>query len=65
MYSKMQIDIRFHAKQMQIEKVGIVKAGEVERVKHEYPQKEQISYQQEVFGNISHDLYTFESVEKK
>ena len=65
MYSKMQIDIRFHAKQMQIEKVGIVKAGEVERVKHEYPQKEQISYQQEVFGNISHDLFTFESVEKK
>jgi hypothetical protein len=50
---------------MQIEKVGIEKASEVDRVKHEYPQKEQISYQKEVFGNISHDLYTFESVEKK
>lgn len=36
-YSKLQIDIRFHAKQMQIEKVGIVRASEVDRVKHEYP----------------------------
>jgi ribosomal protein L19 len=44
-YSKMQVDIRFHAKQMQIEKVGIMRAGQVERVKHEYPQKEQVSFQ--------------------
>ena len=43
-YSKMQIDLRFNAKQMNIGRVGIVKPDGLEKVKSEYPEKEQTTF---------------------
>lgn len=65
LYSKLQIDLRFNAKQLNIGRVGIIRESQIERVKSEYPEKEQANFQSEIFGNISHDLYTYESVEKR
>jgi hypothetical protein len=64
-YSKVQIDLKFHVKQMNIGRVGIIRGKEVEPVKREYPEREQTSFQADTFANISHDLFTFETVEKK
>lgn len=78
LYKKIYLELRFHSKQLEIEKVSIFRnqpkdkelmsqsSSPLEDLGFDYPhpQIEQTKFQGEKYGNISHDLFSLEQHER-